>query len=205
VRSEAVRALPRLADAGEELLRVALADEMPSVRSAAARVIPRLAHPAEAEANLEALAHDRDERVRSATMGALAERAAHSDARPAALALLARGVAGGGVVALSALDALQRLGGRDAAEIASWALGSAEPEIVERAAACVGAHGGEHAHALLSELLAHPAWPVRARAARELAARRTASAAPLLHARLGEERDEFVREALLAALASLES
>jgi hypothetical protein len=40
---------------------------------------------------------------------------------------------------------------------------------------------------------------------RELADQRAAIAVPHLHARLGEERDDFVRDALLAALASLES
>jgi HEAT repeat protein len=204
VRSAAVHALPRLADGAEELLLVALGDESPSVRSAAARVVPRLGH-AELDANLAALARDRAASVRAAAMSALAERAATPAARGESLALLASGVNGGGVVALAALDALQRLGGQDAAAIAAQALCSAEPEIVERAVACVGAHGGEGLWSQLGALLAHPAWPVRARAARELAAQRTAAAAPLLHARLGEERDEFVREALLAALAALES
>jgi HEAT repeat protein len=69
----------------------------------------------------------------------------------------------------------------------------------------VGAHGGSDLRAELIALLAHPAWPVRARAVRELAAQRAAAALPQLHALLAEERDEFVREALLAALASLES
>jgi HEAT repeat protein len=103
------------------------------------------------------------------------------------------------------LAALQRVGGAEAAALAALGLRSEEPEIVERAAACVGAHGGEALRGELIALLAHPAWPVRARAARELATARAALAVPHLHARLGEERDEFVREALLAALATLES
>jgi HEAT repeat protein len=204
VRRSAVEAVLRLGQAGEELLRVALADEAPGVRCASARAVAQL-RLVTADADLEVLAEDRDVRVRSAAMGALAERALSPDARARALGLLADGLRSGGVVALAALAALQRVGGADAAAIAALGLRSPEPEIVERAAACVGAHGGDELRGELIALLAHPAWHVRARVARELAAQPAVAALPQLHARLGEESDEFVREALLAALASLES
>ncbi|MFI5320442.1 MAG: HEAT repeat domain-containing protein, partial [Myxococcota bacterium] len=204
VRRSAVEAIARIGPAGDDLLRVALADEAPSVRCAAARAAAEIGSPS-ADSDLAALADDRDARVRAAVMSALALRAALPASREAALALLANGLRGDDVVALAALSSLQRFGGADAAAIAAFALRSSEPEIVERAVACVGAHGGHALHLELVALLAHSAWPVRARAASELAAQRALAALPHLHARLAVERDEFVCEALLSALTSLES
>jgi HEAT repeat protein len=204
VRRHAVDGVARLGHVADELVRVALADEAPSVRCAAAQAVAQLGSR-DADADLEALAQDRDTRVRAAAMRALGQRAVLAEARGPALARLGEGVRTGGVVALAALAALERVGGAEAAALAALGLRSEEPEIVERAAACVGAHGGEALRGELIALLAHPAWPVRARVARELATARAALAVPHLHARLGEERDEFVREALLAALATLES
>jgi HEAT repeat protein len=205
VRRFAVEAIPRLgAGAGEELLGVGLADEAPAVRAAAAHAIVRLS-PASASDDLAALADDRDVRVRRAVMAVLPHFAASSSTRGRALELLAAGLRGDDLVALAALAALDRVGGADAAALASAALASPEPEIVERAVGCVGAHGGAAlAHQLLP-LLSHAAWPVRARVARELAAVRSAPALPHLHARLAVEQDTFVREGLLAALAALEA
>ncbi len=203
VRRRAVEAIARIGPSGAELLRVALADESPSVRSGAAQIVAEI-DLEDADDDLAALAADRDGRVRGAVMSALAQRVATPETRARSLALLAAGLRSDGVVALAALASLQRIGGFDAAAIAALGLRSPEPEIVERAAACVGAHGGPAMRGELIGLLAHPAWPVRARAARELADQRAAAAVPHLHARLGEERDEFVRDALLAALASLE-
>ena len=138
-------------------------------------------------------------------MSALALRAVRPDARAPALALLAEGVRSDGLAALAALASLQRIGGADVAAIAALGLRSVEPEIVERAVVCVGAHGDSEQCAQLLPMLAHAAWPVRARAATELASRRLASAVPRLHERLALERDEFVRDALLTALARLEA
>jgi HEAT repeat protein len=204
VRRKAVDAIARLGAGGEELLHVALADEAPSVRAACAAVVAQLG-AASADEDLATLAQDRDERVRVATMSALAQRAQQPSAREHCFGLLLAGLRGGGVEALAALSSLQRIGGPEAAAIAARALPSSEPELVERAAACIGAHGGPALRGELIELLSHAAWPVRARAARELAAQRAAAAVPKLHERLAVERDEFVREALLAALASLEA
>jgi HEAT repeat protein len=199
-----VEAVARLGPAGEEALSIALADEACAVRSASARAVVRLGFPS-ADADLEALAQDRHPRVRSAAMSALAERAVVPGARARVLGLLAAGVSSGGIVALAALEALRRIGGQDAAAIAASGLRSPEPEIAEAAAACIGEHGGEALSGELIALIAHPAWSVRARAARGLAAQRAVAAVPHLYARLGEERDEFARDALLAALAALES
>ena len=204
VRRVAVEAIARIGHAGDDLLRFAFADEAPGVRCAAAHAAVLRELPDAAD-DLAALAEDGDARVRAAVMSALAVRAAAPDHRARALALLATGVRGDDLAALAALASLERIGGPDAAAIAALGLRSPEPEIVERAVACVGAHGGSALHSELIALLAHPAWPVRARVAQELAAQRAATAVPHLHARLGEERDEFARAALLAALASLES
>jgi hypothetical protein len=202
VRRQAVEAIPRLGHGGDELLRVALADESPAVRAAAAAATAQLDPPG-ADDDLASLAEDRDPRVRTAVMSALALRAVRPGARARALALLADGVRSDGSAALAALASLQRIGGADAAAIAELGLHSVEPEIAERAVVCVGAHGDSSLSAQLLPMLAHAAWPVRARAASEVAARRLASAVPRLHERLTLERDEFVRNALFAALARL--
>jgi HEAT repeat protein len=173
------------------------------VRAAAASAIARQAR-AGVDDDLAALAGDRDQRVRAAVMSALALRAALPDSRARAFEMLAAGLASDGIVALAALASLDRIGTRDSAVLALAGLGSVEPEIAERAAACVGAHGGPVELAALLPLLAHPAWPVRARVAGALGARRVAQAAAHLHARLSQEPDEFVREALLAALTELD-
>jgi HEAT repeat protein len=204
VRRLAVDAIPRLGPAGDELLRVALCDETPAVRAGAAAAIARMG-AATACDDLATLAADRDARVRSAVMGVLPRLAGEPGARARALELLSAGARGDDLVALAALASLDTIGGVDTAAVASLALGSPEPEIVERAAMCVGAHGGAALAHQLFPLLAHAAWPVRARAAKELASARSALALPHLHARLAEERDAFVREELLAALAVLEA
>lgn len=203
VRREVVESADRFGRGGDALLRVALADESPAVRAAAAAAIAAQTR-AGIDDDLAALATDRDQRVRAAVMSALAQRAPLPGSRARAFELLAAGLASDGIVALAALASLDRVGTRDSALVALAGLASPEPEIAERAAACVGAHGGPLERAALLPLLAHSAWPVRARAASELGARRVAHAAPQLHARLSEEQDEFVREALLAALAELE-
>ncbi len=174
------------------------------MRAAAAAAAAQLDLPG-ADGDLAALAADRDPRVRSAVMGALALRAVRPEARESALALLAEGLRADGLTALAALASLERIGGHDAAAIALLGLRSVEPEIAERAVACIGAHGDAAQCAHLVPMLAHVAWSVRARAATELAAQRLASAVPHLHARLAAERDEFVRAALLRALAGLEA
>jgi HEAT repeat protein len=80
-----------------------------------------------------------------------------------------------------------------------------DPEIAEAAVACIGAHGSREDLAGLLPVLAHPAWNVRARVAQVMEERRQVHAVPALIQCLEAERDDFVRGAILSALAVLES
>jgi HEAT repeat protein len=126
-------------------------------------------------------------------------------ARERALFLLSIGITRGGMAALASLEALTRLGGSDAVELAWGALMSPEPEVAEAAVVCIGRHGGRDALARLLDCLGHPHWNVRARTVQVMQERRHVRAIPSILRRLDGERDEFVREAALAALRTLES
>jgi HEAT repeat protein len=207
VRRAAVEALARLAPARVEPLRCALADEAPLVRAGAAAALAASGDPA-AVADLAALGEDGDPRVVAAALRALAiwARAVGSEpARERALLLLSVGLANGGMSALAAIDALATLGGPDAVALACAALGSPDPEVVEAAVACVGRHGSRDDLGRLLDYLGHPHWSVRARTVQVMQERRHVRAMPSILRHLEAERDEFVREAALAALRTLES
>jgi HEAT repeat protein len=207
VRRAAVEALARVAPQELELLRCALADESPQVRIGAATALAASGDPA-VVADLASLLEDAEPRVVVAALRALATwvRAIDTDdARSRALLLLSVGLAHGGSSGLAALDALGAIGGEDAVELARRALTSPDPEIAEAAVGCVGAHGSRAALNDLLPSLAHPAWNVRARAAQVMEERRHVHAIPTLIRQLDEERDDFVRGAILAALGTLES
>ena len=207
VRRAAVGALARIAPGRVEALRCALADESPLVRAGAAAALAASGDPA-AVADLAALTEDGEPRVAAAALRALAlwARAAGDEpARERALLLLSVGLAHGGVAGLAALDALATLGGPDAVALAFGALVSPDPELVEAAVACVGRHGGREDLGRLLACLEHPDWSVRARTVQVMQERRFVRAMPAILRRLEEERDEFVREAALAALRTLES
>jgi len=207
VRRAAVEALARVAPGRVEALRCALADEAPLVRAGAASALAASGDAA-VVGDLAALTEDADTRVATAALRGLAvwARAADTDAaRERALLLLSVGLAHGGMSALAALDALAALGGPDAVALAFTALASPDPEVVEAAVACVGRHGSREDLGRLLACLDHADWSVRARTVQVMQERRHVRAMPALLRRLEEERDEFVREAALAALRTLES
>jgi HEAT repeat protein len=207
VRRAAVEAVARIAPARVEVLRCALADEAPRVRIGAAMALGA-SGDATVVADLAALAEDGDPRVAGAALRALARwaRAEGSDmARERALVLLAGGLGRGGVTSLAALEALTDLGGTDAVELAFDALASPDPEVAEAAVACIGRHGQREELTRLLDCLAHPHWNVRARTVQVMQERRQVRAIPAILRRLEAERDDFVRQASLAALRTLES
>jgi HEAT repeat protein len=207
VRRAAVEAFARVAPGALEPLRCALADEAPQVRIGAATALAESGDPG-AVADLASLLDDTEPRVAVAALRALASwavSAGSADARERALLLLSVGLAHGGSSGLAALDALSAIGGDDAVDLAKDALGSSDPEIAEAAIACVGAHGGRAALNQLLPCLEHAAWNVRARVAQVMEERRHVHAIPALIRQLDAEPDDFVRTAILAALATLES
>jgi HEAT repeat protein len=207
VRRAAVEALARVAPRRVELLRCALADEAPQVRIGAAAALAATGD-ASVVADVASLLDDAEPRVGGAALRALATwvRAVGSDeARQRALLLLSVGLAHGGAAGLAALDALAGIGGEEAVALARGALAHPDPEIAEAAVACVGAHGRREDLAGLLPTLAHEAWNVRARVAQVMEERRQVHAMPALIQHLETERDDFVRGAILSALAALES
>jgi HEAT repeat protein len=206
VRRAAVEGLARLGrDVLPEPLRLALADEAAAVRIAAAAALSRSADP-RALGDLERLAGDEDAAVRAAALraaGALQPRSEEAQGRR--VALLERGAAEGGPAAMAALEALRALAEPRAVGVAASMLESDAPELVRAAVACLGRVGEGADLERLIPLLGHESWAVRAEAIRVLAERGVQRALPSLLRRLEAERDEFVREALLAALERLES
>jgi HEAT repeat protein len=151
---------------------------------------------------------DAEPRVGAAALRGLArwvEVADNEDARGRALLLLSVGLAHGGAAGLAALDALAGIGGEEAVTLARGALASPDSEIAEAAVACIGRHCGRAALLELLPSLGHSHWSVRARVAQVMEERRHVHAMPSLIRQLEEERDEFVRAAILTALATLES
>jgi HEAT repeat protein len=206
VRRAAIEALARVAPGQLELLRCALADESPLVRIGAVTALAGSGDPA-VVADLASLMDDAEPRVGAAALRGLAiwvQVAGNEEARGRALLLLSVGLAHGGASGLAALDALTRIGGEDAVALAHSALASPDGEIVEAAVACIGQHGSRSSLSQLLALLGHPHWNVRARVAQVMEERRQVHAMPALIRQLEEERDEFVRAAVLTALATLE-
>jgi HEAT repeat protein len=206
VRRAAVEALaPRAVETLPEALRLACADEAASVRIAAASALAASGDPSALD-HLERLASDEEPAVRAAALRALgAPGGAHAAAEEGRrLALLERGAAEGGPVAMAALESLRELGDPRATPIAMPLLGADAPEIVRAAAACLGRVADPRELEALLPLLAHESWAVRAEAIRVLGERGVVKAVPGVLRRLEVERDEFVRETMLRALERLE-
>jgi HEAT repeat protein len=206
VRRAAAEALGRIAHGtSPEPLRLALADEAPAVRIGAASALAACGDPRALE-DLSRLACDEDDRVRAAALRAVGAWVADfgRDSADAPLELLSDAFAEGGSVAMAALEALCTIGSESATRVAARMLDSAEPELVLGAVECVGRHGGDADLERLVPLACHGDWSVRSRAVEMFAERGYERAVPALLRRLEEERDEFVRDAILRALERLE-
>ncbi|HEX2485044.1 MAG TPA: HEAT repeat domain-containing protein [Myxococcota bacterium] len=204
VRRAAVEALaPGVADVLPEPLRLACADEAAAVRIAAAHAVAASRDPRALD-DLERLAADEEPSVRAAALRALGAYGGGALEEPRRLALLERGAAEGGPVAMAALETLRELGDPRAAAFALPLLGADVPELARAAVACLGRVADPRELEALLPLLGHDSWTVRAEAIRVLGERGVQRAVPALLRRLEEERDEFVRETMLRALERLE-
>lgn len=207
VRRAAVEALAHLEPgSASEPLRLALADESAAVRIAAATALGSSRNAAVLE-DLPRLIGDEDPRVRAAAVraiGAQCARSAGDSAATEAFALIERALEDCGEVALAAVEALAQVGGHAAARTACRLLDRAEPELVQAGVRCVGAHGDAGTAEVLLGLIAHPSWVVRADVVQTLAERHMVAAIPPILRRLETEQDDFVRDAILRALRSLE-
>ncbi len=205
VRQAAVQALARFdLERCREPLRLALADESAIVRMAAARVLGEIEDD-EVAPILERLMHDEDPHVTAVALRSAGRfYRSRAEAWEEAYELLARGLAGAGIVALASLEALTEIGGEGAARRALAALERSEAEVLRAAIDCVGAHGPVDLLADLLGLLGHADWSVRAAVARVLSDRAYRRGLPSLLRRLELEDDLFVRETLLGAIRHLE-
>jgi HEAT repeat protein len=206
VRRAAVEALARLEPGGaSEPLRLALADEAPSVRIAAVLTLAASDDDDVLE-DLQPALGDADAQVRAAAVRSIgtrfgaSEKAAH---REVALEILDRALTDDALVAMGAVEALAALGGA-VADRAVRALSRAEPELVKEAVTCLARHAAPATLERIIPLVSHPDWSVRAEVIESLAERGIVRAAPEILRRLEDERDEFVREVILRATASLE-
>jgi len=207
VRRAAVDALARLEPGtAAEPLRLALADEAATVRIAAAVALGSSESDAVID-DLRRLAEDDDPRVRAAAVRALGHRFGSAEDetwRSSTLLTLEEALADEALVALAAVEALQEIGGDEAAGRVAALLARPEPELVREAVTCIGRHGDLEALDMLVPLVSHADWSVRAEAIQAVADRGVARALPPILRRLETEQDEFVREAILRALERLE-
>jgi HEAT repeat protein len=156
--------------------------------------------------DLRRLADDEDARVRVAairSIGLLAQDGCDASLRELALALVDAALADEPLVVLAALEVMRRAGGPNPARLAML-LARPEAEIVREAVACVCALPTPESLDRLLPLVSHPDWSVRAEAIDALAQQRVTRAVPSILRRLETEQDDFVREAILRALAKLE-
>jgi HEAT repeat protein len=205
VRRAAVEALARLEPgAASEPLRLALADEAPHVRVAAAVA---LGHSASAAviADLQRLLHDEDPRVSAAAVRSIGAQCRRENVgAEEAVGIIEHALRADGMVALAGIEALCMIGSPAAARSAVCVVDRAEPELVQAAIVCVGAHGDSDTVAELIPLVSHDSWSVRAEAIQTLADRRVGRAVPSILRRLETEQDAFVRDTILRALRQLE-
>jgi HEAT repeat protein len=205
VRRAAVEALARLEPgASSEPMRLALADESPLVRISAAVSLGESENP-EVVADLQRLIHDEDDRVSAAALRSIGAhcRRGHLPIE-SAVGMIESALGGNGIAALACLEALCMIGAPQAALAAVAVLDRPEPELVQSAVACIGAHGDAETVVDLCTLISHESWLVRSEAIQTLAERRVARAVPPILRRLETEQDAFVRDAILRALRMLE-
>jgi HEAT repeat protein len=205
VRRAAVEALARLEPgAASEPLRLALADESPLVRIAAAGALGHSENP-DVIADLQRLIHDEDTRVSAAAVRSIGAHCRRDNVgADQAVELIRHALGCDGMVSLAAVESLCMIGGRSAASAALAVLDRNEPEIVQSAVVCIGAHGEEETVSELVSLVSHESWSVRAEAIQTLAERGIRRAVPPILRRLETEQDSFVRDAILRALKQLE-
>ncbi len=205
VRCAAVEALSRLSPDGfAHSLRLALADESHEVRIVAASALARSVYDSVLE-DLERLVRDEDWRVRVATLRAIGAPDCVGLAQEEKLALLETALADVGAVCLVAVEALAKVGGARSVCLAASVLTRPEPELVQAAVACLGAHGEQENLLDLLPLVSHTNWAVRADAIDMLAGKHVTQALPSILRRLETEQDAFVRDSILHGLNRLEA
>jgi HEAT repeat protein len=205
VRRAAVEALARLEPGtASEPLRLALADESSSVRVAAAAALG-LSQNAGVITDLQRLIFDDDTRVSAAAVRSIGAHCRRDNVSvEEAVGLIEHALGCDCMVALAGVEALCMIGTSLSAVAALAVLDRNEPELVQSAVVCIGAHGDDDTVAELMSLISHESWSVRAEVIQTLAERGIRRSIPPILRRLETEQDSFVRDAILRALKQLE-
>jgi HEAT repeat protein len=205
VRRAAVRALGRFAfDHARDAIRLSLADESSSVRIAAANVLGDSGH-LEAVVELGGLMNDDDSRVAAIAIRSVGRLYRGGErATDEVYELIENALGASAIVALSACEALEDVGGDRAGALARSALQRSEPDVVRAAVSCLGVHGDESDLTEAISLVAHFDWSVRSEIAEVLSERGYRKSLPALLRRLEVEDDAFVRQVILRAISRLE-
>lgn len=205
-RAAALAGLARMSGPqARELVLLALRDDSPEVQVAA---FDALVRSSERETDVEALFAVRtallqwqgdDADAEAALARALAQ---HDDeaVRARLRGLAERGSTG---ARLFALQGLLRLSDPALDPLLAAALRDDDSELVKQAVLGIAQIGGSRAGVRIAAALAHAAWDVRLLAAQWIARLHATDALAALHGQLAKESDDYVRAALLDALARL--
>lgn len=177
-------------------LLMALVDEDADVRVAVAEALGE-SESEEFVAPLLLVLKDEDLSVRCAALKSLGK-LGHGSAREAIMELLDRET--DGLIIITALDSLARIGGEGVMERVRRGLESSDEEVVKTAMEILSVHGNDWLDECREMLLSHPHWDVRRNFIRMMASSQGEKALPLLRSALGIEADDLVREQILDIL-----
>jgi HEAT repeat protein len=179
------------------LLRTALTDEDAGVRRYAARGLAGVRSP-EALASLEAAVNDPDESVATAAADGLGDRGVGGVAETL-VEVVNRESPKRPVVALAALNALERIGMVDQA-LLDRSANSGDSELAKVAIRIAAKQGN---WSVVHGLVRHPRWDVRSETAAALGKEGGAAAEALLRGMLEQEADLIAGKAVAGALAAI--
>ncbi|HLV65892.1 MAG TPA: HEAT repeat domain-containing protein [Polyangiaceae bacterium] len=204
VRSAALDALAELGgDAAAEAIALALTDEEHAVRveaiTALGRVRDATGRPLGLPSLIALVEHERDTELLAEAVHALGE-----TQDPSVIAVLgAIAKRETPMLAVSAVEALSRIGGEAATDRLLDALAHGETEVVKAALLAIAETSDPRVLGKLTASLEHEAWDVRGLAADLLARFAGEGARGALRSRLLQEDNPLVREAIAHALERL--
>lgn len=189
VRKAAVSSLARLKSAASAShLVMALVDEDPDVRIAAAGALGDVGSEEILDSLLLALKDD-DPWVQCAVLKSLG-RLKKEAALPAIVELFA---CADGIVLISALDAVAKIGGAEATALVEKALDNPDEEVVKAAIGILSEGGHAWIDRHRTKLLHHPHWDVRSTFVKTMVSLLGEESFPYLRQALQTETDELVK------------
>jgi HEAT repeat protein len=197
VRRAAVEAMAPLdRESRARQLTMALVDENVDVRVAAVEALGE-AGGEEVLSSLILALKDGDPWVKCAALKSIG-RVGHRGAEHAVLEVLEE--SGNGLLTITALETLARIGGEGVMERVKGGLDSGDEEVVVAAMEILAGRGSDWIEEYRERLLAHPHWGVRRNFVRAMASAPGEDAIPHLRRALETETEAIVREQILAIL-----